>query len=135
MAGGDFGGCDGVAFLEGGEFKVFLFAVDFEEAVEDDDFATGDEDFGWDGAGLEADGGLGDPGARHLGGEGAGADEFVKFALVIVGAGFGDLDVGGADGFVGFLGAGGFGLEVADVEVGVAVGVFDVGGHAGEGLF
>ena len=36
---------DGVAGLEFGEFEVFLFAVDLEEAVKNDDFALRFEDF------------------------------------------------------------------------------------------
>ena len=69
-----------------------------------------------------------------MGGESSGADEMVKFAFVVVGASGFLFDVGRADCFVRLLSAGGFGFEVADVEVLFAVGFFDVICHRSERL-
>ena len=46
-----------------------------------------------------------------------GANELIELAFIFVTAGGFDFDVGGTDGFVGFLGAGGFGFEVAKMEI------------------
>ncbi len=70
----------------------------------------------------------------HLGGKSAVADEFIEFALVIVFASDFLLDMGGADRLVGFLGASGFGLEIANFEIIGAVFFLDELGSHGDGL-
>ena len=54
--------------------------------------------------------------------------------LVGILAGFFDGNIRRADCFVGFLGAGVFGLKVAYFEVFLAVSVFDLASHACDGL-
>ena len=136
LASSEFYMLGGVANGEIRKLEVFGLAVDFEETVENDDFATGDKDTGsgfWV-VGGEEDGGFGDLGAGHLGREGAGADEVVEFAFEVIASGGLDLDMSWADGFVGFLGAGGFGFKVASAKIAVAEVGFYVVCDAGESL-
>ena len=135
LAGGDFDGGELVAGGESGEFFVFGTAGDFEEAIKDNDFAFGFKEVFRDGGGGDFDGGFLGDGVGHLGGKGALADELVELALVIVFAGGGALNLGGADGFVGLLGGGGFGGEAADFEILFAIFGGDVVGDGGDGLF
>ena len=124
-----------IAGGESGEFFVFGAAGDFKEAIKDNDFAFGLKEVFWGGGGGDFDGGfLGDD-IGHLGGKGALTDELVELALVIVFAGGGALNLGGADGLVGFLGGGGFGGKTADLEVFLAIFGGDVVGDSGDGLF
>ena len=69
-----------------------------------------------------------------MGGEGAGADEIIETFFVLVSTGGDGVNIGGADGFVGFLGGGVFGFEVADMEVLFTVFGLYVFCHGGDGL-
>ena len=135
LASGDFDGGELVAGGEGGELFVLGATSDFEEAIKDNDFAFGFKEVFRDGGGGDFDGGFLGDGVGHLGGKGALADELVELALVIVFAGGDALNLGGADGLVGFLGGGGFGGKAADFEVFLAIFGSDVVGDGGDGLF
>ena len=90
--------------------------VDAQEPVKDDDLAFGLEDLVAGGHGNRHSGVL-QLGGCHLAGQGAAADEIIELLVVLVAADGLAGDVGRTDGFVSFLGAGGFGLELADVRV------------------
>ena len=134
MASGDFDWGELVANLEDGELFVFGATGDLEKAIEDNNFAFGLKNVLGIGGCGDLDGGFLGDGVGHLGGEGAGANQAIEFAFVVVLAGLGDFDAGGANGFVGFLGGGGLGGETADFEVFFAEGGFDEVSGGGEGL-
>lgn len=73
-------------------------------------------------------------GVSHLGGEGAVSDEAIEFFLIFILAGNFLFNVGGADGFVGFLGAGGFGFEVANLKIFFAEILFNIMSGHGDSL-
>ena len=106
--------------MEFGEVGVFGTAIDLEKAIEGDDFALGGENIrGF--VVFDLNGGLFDLSVCHLGGESAVANQGVELLFEVVFAGGDGVDVGRADGLVGLLGGGVFGLKLADLEVVFAV--------------
>ena len=93
--------------------KIFVdAAIDFEKAVESDDFPAAFENV--IGGRGDSNGGFFEFGVGHLRSKRARANKIVKAALVIVFTGRFGCDIGWADSFVGFLGASGFCFEIAN---------------------
>ena len=61
---------------------------------------------------TEMNGSFCDFGWGHLGCEGARTNELIEFLFKIIGSGGNLFDMGGTDGLVGLLSAGGFGFKI-----------------------